>query len=95
MLICMIKVSAVNTEAEALDMSENLLDMAEEVTSMSDRYLSTKKIKTLGSKMTHFRKRCVRKGWQAPLDKIQEAFAMLQEAEQEAENFTNLLFKAR
>ena len=95
MLICMIKVSDVMDEVQAIDMSENLLDLCEEVTSMSDRYLSTKKIKTLGAKMTHFRKRCVRKGWQAPLDNIQEAFAMLQEAEQEAENFTNLLFKAR
>ena len=92
MLICALKISDVTDESMAIDMAEKLLDIAEEVCSMSDRYLKTKKIKLLGSKMEHFRKRCVRKGWQDPLNKLQESFEMVKESKEEADNFTNLLF---
>jgi hypothetical protein len=95
MLICALKISDVTDESMAIDMSEKLLDLSEEVCSMPDRYLRTKKIKVLGAKMEHFRKRCVRKGWQEPLNRLQECFEMLKEAEQEAESFTNMLFKCR
>ena len=95
MLICTIRISDVIDETMAIDMAENLLDIAEEVCSMSNRYLKNKKIKLLGAKMEHFRKRCVRKGWQQPLGRLKECFEILKEAEDEMESFTNMLFQCK
>lgn len=94
MLICSIKVSDVMDEKSAGILADSLLDVVDEVSSMSNRWQRNKKIARLSAKMEHFRKRCVRKGWQKPLDQLKEAFEIIEESKDEMEGFKNLLFTA-
>ena len=89
MLICSVKPKNVNSEKEAIALADVILDLTDEVTSMTNRYQRTNKIKLLAAKMDHFRKRCVRKGWQSPLDMLLEAFEMIEEAKVEGDNYIN------
>ena len=94
MLICALKVITVNGEKEAILLSETILDLVDEVTSMTNPWQRKAKINALSAKMEHFRKRCVRKGWQEPLDRLETADQMIEEAEAETVSYKKSLYRA-
>ena len=91
MLLCHIILDDITSEVIAQDVVEILLDKAIEVKSAQRG--RTKKIRFLVGKMEAVRLKCVRKGWDKPLQDLKVGFEMMKEANEEMDNLFSAMFE--
>ena len=91
MLLCHIVLDDITDEKIATDVVEILLDKAIEVKSAQRG--RTKKIKHLVGKMEAVRLKCIRKGWERPLNDLKVGFEMMKEAKVEMDNLFSEMFE--
>lgn len=81
----------INNETEALDVVDTLMKEAIIVSGATRG--RQKKIRTLASKIEQVRKLSVLKKWSKPLEGLEQAFRMLDEASMEFESALGQLFR--
>ena len=84
--------SECKTESDAEVMAEEMMDSVDEVSSMQARGSRAKAIRSLSSKLEHLRKKCMRKGWKAPLLILKKGFIILKAVRVSEDSYINELF---